>query len=381
MNDTAQLDRKTQAPKRRPSRRPGEARRQPVRAHRGGHQRFRRGRTTLRPIARGHRRAKRQRNLDRRDHSRRDPAAGAKRGWRQRNPHPHRDEAGDQRRRRDRSRRGLQRAGAPGPGPRGRIEARRHDPPGERLARQPRRLDREVLQRDRRGAREERLPRDRDPARARVPRPHDRCPARQEHVRARHALQHLQLRPADRPRAGCAHVRQEGPLDHRHEREAPRGGVRVGGGEPRLQVRDSGAAQQGGPGRDQRQYGDRAGRPRLRHGHLRDVPDHAGDFRVALPVRLLREGGRHRPPGRGRDRRLRLRDRRLLRGPLRRDHHFRPGLLSQAGGPGTRRHGRDPARGGERPARRTQHRPADEGRAGRSPHGDLWQPRRRARKW
>ena len=51
------------------------------------------------------------------------------------------------------------------------------------------------------------------------------------------------------------------------------------------------------------------------HGHLRDVSDHAGDLGVALPVRRVRARRRHRPPGRRRDRRLRVRDRRLVRRP------------------------------------------------------------------
>ena len=66
-----------------------------------------------------------------------------------------------------------------------------------------------------------------------------------------------------------------------------------------------------------------ARRARLGHGHLRDVPDHAGHFRLALPERRLRARRRHRAPGRGRDRGLRVRDRRLLRGQGRGDDHLR----------------------------------------------------------
>ena len=42
---------------------------------------------------------------------------------------------------------------------------------------------------------------------------------------------------------------------------------------------------EGAADRRQRQHGDRARRARVGHGHLRDVPDHAGHVGVALPVR------------------------------------------------------------------------------------------------
>ncbi len=95
------------------------------RAHRRGHQRFRRGRAALRPVARRDRRAHGQRHLDDRDHPGRDPAAGAQRRRRQRHPHPHRLRAGHQRRRRDRPRRRVQRAGAARPRAGRRAEGRR----------------------------------------------------------------------------------------------------------------------------------------------------------------------------------------------------------------------------------------------------------------
>ena len=56
-------------------------------------------------------------------------------------------------------------------------------------------------------------------------------------------------------------------------------------------------------------------------------------------------------------------------------------LLAQAGSDRARRHGGDPARRGERAARRSEHRAADQGRAGRPADGDLRQPRRCARRW
>ena len=55
-----------------------------------------------------------------------------------------------------------------------------------------------------------------------------------------------------------------------------------------------------------------------------------------------------------------------------------PGLLPQAGGDRPRRDGRNPAGGGQRAARRPQHRPADQDGAGRPDDDHLRQPRRRA---
>ena len=66
-------------------------------------------------------------------------------------------------------------------------------------------------------------------------------------------------------------------------------GFTLGRGQPRLQVRDPGGTGQGAADRRQRQHGDRARRARVGDGHLRDVPDHAGDVGVALPVRRVRD--------------------------------------------------------------------------------------------
>ena len=84
----------------------------------------------------------------------------------------------------------------------------------------------------------------------------------------------------------------------------------------------------------------------------------------------VREGRRHRASGRGRDRRLRLRDRRLLCRQMHGDDHLGPGLFAQAGGDRARGDGRDPARRRQRAARRSLDRPADQGRAGRSDDRD-----------
>ncbi len=207
----------------------------------------------------------------------------------------------------------------------------------------------------------------------------DERPApRQEYVRAGRAVQHLQLRPAARARPDRAHVRQEGPEGHRLQRAADGSGLRVGRGQPRLQVRDPGRKSQGSADRRQRQHRHRARRARLRHGHLRDVSDHAGNLGLALPVGMLRAGRRHRAPGRRRDRRLCVRDRRVLRRPLRGDDHLGAGLLAEAGRHRAGGDGGDPAGRRQRPARRPLHRPADQGRAGRPADRHLRQPWRRA---
>ena len=102
-----------------------------------------------------------------------------------------------------------------GPRARGRTEARRDDPAREHVARAQRPEDRRVVPRDGQVARGERLPRHRGAARARVPRADDRRAPRQEHVRAGHAVQHLQPRPDARARPGRADLRQEGREGHR----------------------------------------------------------------------------------------------------------------------------------------------------------------------
>ena len=195
----------------------------------------------------------------------------------------------------------------------------------------------------------------------------ERPATRQEHVRAGRARQHLQPRPATRARPDRADLRQEGPEGHRFERAPDGSGPRVGRSQPRFQVRDPGREGQGSPDRRQRQHRDRARRAGLGDGYLRDVPDHAGDVRVALPVGGVRPRRRHRASGGRRDRRVCLRDRRLVRRPLRGDGHFRTGLLAQAGRHRARGDGRDSAGGRQRPARRAKYRPADQGRTGGSP--------------
>ena len=144
--------------------------------------------------------------------------------------------------------------------------------------------------------------------------------------------------------------------------------LRLGRAHAGLQVPHPGPGRCGAAGRGQRQHRHRPGRAGLGHGHLRHVPHHAGDLGLALPERVLRTRRRPRPPGRGRDRRLRLCHRRLLRRPLRGDHHLGPGLCAQAGRHRAGGDGRDPARRRQRAARRPQHRAADQGGTGRPAH-------------
>ena len=79
---------------------------------------------------------------------------------------------------------------------------------------------------------------------------------------------------------------------------------------------------------------------------------------------VLRPRRRHRAPGRRRDRRLCLRDRRLVRRPLRGDDHLRAGLFAEAGRHRAGGDGRDSAGHRQRDAWRSVDRPADESRAG-----------------
>ena len=102
-------------------------------------------------------------------------------------------------------------------------------------------------------------------------------------------------------------LRQEGPERRRREHQAARSRPQVGRGQPRFQLQHSGGALDRAADRGQRQHRAGAGRARVGHGNLRDVPDHAGDLGLALSVRSVREGRRHRAPGRGRDRGLRVR--------------------------------------------------------------------------
>ena len=326
------------------------------------------------------RRAHRQRHLDHGDHPRRDPAAGAKRRRRLGHPHPHRHGAGHQRRRRDRPRRRLQRAGAARPGQGGRAQAGRADPAGEHVARASRPGGGQVLHRDR----------------------GDRC-ARPGFRVYEVPLERECRQLVDDPRKGknmfvlgllCSVYSFDPTLGREQvaltfgKKEAKVVQVNQGLFDAGyawavehldFRYRDPGREGDRAADRGQRQHGAGARRARLGHGHLRHVPDHAGDLGLALPRRRLREGRRARAPGRGRDR-GRARSRSAPPTPASAPSRSPPGpgyslkkefiglavmaeiplvvVNVQRGGP--------------------SHRPADEGRAGRPADDDLRQPRRRA---
>ena len=153
----------------------------------------------------------------------------------------------------------------------------------------------------------------------------------------------------------------------------------MGAGEPGSLFPHSGVAEQENADRCQRQH--RAGpwHHGLRHGRVCHVPDHTGNVRRPLLERNLRACRRHRASGRGRDRRMRLRHRGVLRGQVCGNHHLGTRHGSQAGAHRLCRHGRDPPGYRQRPARRTEHRATHQGGAGRSPAGDLRRSRRFAK--
>ena len=100
------------------------------------------------------------------------------------------------------------------------------------------------------------------------------------------------------------------------------------------------------------------------------LPDHAGQRH---PARALgaQEFRRGHVPGRGRDRRHRRRHRRQLRRRAGLHRHERPGRGAQGRSDRPGGHDRAARRHRQRAARRAQHRPADEDRAGRPAAGDV----------
>ena len=211
-----------------------------------------------------------------------------------------------------------------------------------------------------------------------MPEARGRPPPGQEHVRAGHAVPDLRLRPRARPQSDRADLSEEDREGHRRQHHAVRRRLRLGRGEPGPCLPHPGHAGHRAAGRSQRQSGAGPGRAGLGHRDLRHVPHHAGHVGLALPERGLRVRRRRGAPGGGRDRGLRLCRRGLVRRQVRRHHHLGARLLPQAGGHRAGGDGRDPAGGHQRPARRAQHRPAHQGRAGRPAGRHLRQPRRRA---
>ena len=149
----------------------------------------------------------------------------------------HRLQARHQWRQRNRPGHRLQRAGAARPRAHRRTQARLHHSSGKHVAREQGSENRRGLHRDPRPAREGGLQGHRNSDGARVQDHRRRRQARQEHVRARHALQHLQLRPASSAREQIALTfgkKDASVVDA--EREAAGGGLRLGREQSRLQV-------------------------------------------------------------------------------------------------------------------------------------------------
>ena len=109
----------------------------------------------------------------------------------------------------------------------------------------------------------------------------------------------------------------------------------------------------------------------------RVVPDHPG---LRRPARAVQAQALRRDdvPGRGRDRRRRRGARRGVRRRARRDHDVRPGRRAQGRDHRARRDARAAAAGVRHPARRAEHRAADQDRAGRPAAGDVRAQRRGA---
>ena len=110
------------------------------------------------------------------------------------------------------------------------------------------------------------------------------------------------------------------------ELRAGRGRLRLGREEPGHPLPGAGPTDQRRAGGDERQPGRGVGHPRRGHRALLDVPDHAGDVGHPLPGVGNGQSRRLHPPSRGRDRRHRLRHRRVLRGQDRVTVTSGPGL-------------------------------------------------------
>ena len=206
----------------------------------------------------------------------------------------------------------------------------------------------------------------------------------QELLRAGHDVLALQppARAAAREHPGQV---QEEAGDRRGQRQGVPGRSRLRRDHRALRLPVQGAGGQAGAGnlpeRDrQRRRGPCAGhrgqahRPRGLPGKLPHHPGHRDPPGLLL---LQGHGGRDLP-GRGRDRRHRLRHRRLLRRLPGRDHHLRPGARAQVGDAGARGHRRAAAGRHRRAARRPLHGHAHQDRAVRPLHRALRPPRRGA---
>ncbi len=160
----------------------------------------------MRPVARLDRGAHGQRHLDGRNHPGGNPAARAQHRGRQRQSRAAGVAARYQPRRRGRFAGRVQRPGHAAPRPRERAETGMHGPAGEQVERPPEsRHRRDVRGRGRRDDAPG-LRRPRDPDGSGLPGGGQGCPARQEHVRARHAMPRLFPRPRYRARPGRVHL-------------------------------------------------------------------------------------------------------------------------------------------------------------------------------
>ena len=117
-------------------------------------------------------------------------------------------------------------------------------------------------------------------------------------------------------------------------------------------------------------------------GQLADIQLVLGTYPITPASDILHELSKHKNfnvadlPGRGRDRRHRRGDRRVLRRCARRHHHLRPRHLAEVRGDRPGRDDRASADRHRRAARRPVDRPADQDRAGRPAAGDV-RPQRR----
>ena len=177
-------------------------------------------------------------------------------------------------------------------------------------------------------------------------------------------------------------------MDRREVLEAPgHRGRQPAGAQSRLQLRRDdrdlphalpGQARAPRPGDVSQHHRQRGNRARVRRRKppgeqaalLRQLPDHPGE-RHPPPAVGLQELRREGLPGRGRDRRDRCRDRRLVWRCARAHGHERPGSRAEVGSAESRGHDRAAARRRRRPARGTVHRHADEDRTGRPAPGDV----------
>ena len=196
--------------------------------------------------------------------------------------------------------------------------------------------------------------------------------------RARHAVLDLQPRPRARPRADRHHLRQEGQQGHRVQYRPAGSRICVGGGQSRHQVRDPRRPGDGAARGHERQYRDRASAssPRAwtsapcirsrRRPRRRIISPTASSGSAAWSTRRKTE-----------NRRLRVRDRRLVCEPVHGDDHLGAGPFAQAGGDRSRRDGGDPAGRHRCPARRPVDRPAHQAGAGRPVRRHVRQSRRR----